>query len=149
MDTQTPPRTAGAIGAALPNQRWTRLLRGRGRFVSSHMAPHCLHAVIVRAEEASGTLDAIDTATAATMPGVIAIFCAADFDDICESWRATHAFFADAKVPAEFVLARTRVHYVGEPLAIVVAETEAQALAAAEHVSVTLTPAQALTTPTA
>ncbi|MEM6848962.1 MAG: xanthine dehydrogenase family protein molybdopterin-binding subunit [Pseudomonadota bacterium] len=149
MDTPPPSRTAGAIGAALPNQRWTRLLRGRGRFVSSHIAPNCLHAVIVRAEEASGTLDAIDTATAVTMPGVIAIFRAADFDDICASWRATHAFFADAKVPAEFVLARSRVHYVGEPLAIVVAQTQAQALAAAEQVTVTLTPTLALTTPAA
>ncbi|WP_075219114.1 xanthine dehydrogenase family protein molybdopterin-binding subunit [Acuticoccus yangtzensis] len=129
---------AGPIGQPLTNVRWDRLIRGRGRFVANRRHPDLAHAAVVRAMEPSGTITAIDTAEAAAVPGVVAIFTQADFETVCTPWRATHGLFAGASVPPEYPLARGEVRYVGEPVALVVAETAAAARDAADLVAVTL-----------
>lgn len=143
------PRMTNTIGASLANARWERLLRGRGRFVANISQPRCLHAAIVRAQEPHGTLLAVENAAALAYPGVVAVFTAVDFQPICKPWRAAHGLFAAAKVPEEFALARDRVRYVGEPVAIVVAECEEAAHTGAEAVVVRLSPLPPLTNPSA
>ncbi|RAH98982.1 carbon monoxide dehydrogenase [Acuticoccus sediminis] len=137
MDTVSPTRQT-AVGRSLPNRRWDRLVRGRGRFVANVAHPDTLHAAVVRAAEAYGTIEAVDTTAARGAEGVVAVFTAGDFDGLCAPWRATHQVFGQARVPQEFALARGVIRYVGEPIAVVVAETAHAARDAAELVEVSV-----------
>ncbi|UOM33939.1 xanthine dehydrogenase family protein molybdopterin-binding subunit [Acuticoccus sp. I52.16.1] len=128
----------GAIGRSLPNARWDRLVRGRGRFVANTRHPDLLHAAFARAAEAHGLIEAVDIDAARAAPGVVAVFTAADLAEVCAPWQPLHGLFPEARVPHERPLAEGAVRYVGEPVAIVVAETAAAARDAAELVEITL-----------
>lgn len=116
-----------------------RLLRGEGTFLDDLEDPlleGALHAVFVRSYMAHGSLLGVDGAEALTMPGVAGVFSAADLD-----LRAPRPGGAGA--PAEMArpwLAIGTVRFVGEPVAVVLAETLAQAEDAAEAVVVELDP---------
>jgi len=119
------------------------LLTGRGRFTDDLAPAGAAHAAFVRAAVGHGTIRAVDVAAAAKLPGVVAIFTGADLERdgigaippavLLPGRNGTQMF--GAAMP---VLAAQRVRYVGEPLAIVVAETAAQALDAAEAVTVAI-----------
>ena len=81
---------------------------------------------------------AIDAAMAQSE--VVAVFTAAEMAQVCRSWHAEHALFAGARVPGETPLAQGRVRYVGEPVAVVVAETASAARDAAEAVTLEIRP---------
>ncbi|WMS44644.1 xanthine dehydrogenase family protein molybdopterin-binding subunit [Acuticoccus sp. MNP-M23] len=128
----------GALGRSLPNVRWDRLIRGRGRFVANTRSVDMLHAVFVRSPEAHGEIEGIDTAAALAAPGVVAVFTAQDLSSLCQPWQAIHGAFPDARVPAEGPLADGTVRYVGEPVVLVVAETADAARDAAELVGLSI-----------
>ena len=87
------------------------------------------HVVYARSAVAHGTITSIDTSEASAMPGVVAVFTAADLD-----LEPAPSPFNPAV--ARTILASDRVRYVGEPIVAVVAETRAQAADAAEAVIV-------------
>ena len=87
------------------------------------------HVVYVRSSAAHGTILSIDTDEARTMPGVIAVFTAADLE-----LQPTPSPFNP--MVARTLLASDKVRYVGEPVVAVVAETPAQGVDAAESVFV-------------
>jgi carbon-monoxide dehydrogenase large subunit len=87
------------------------------------------HVVYVRSSAAHGTILSIDTDEARTMPGVIAVFTAADLE-----LQPTPSSFNP--MVARTLLASDKVRYVGEPVVAVVAETPAQGVDAAESVFV-------------
>ncbi|MEM8856285.1 MAG: xanthine dehydrogenase family protein, partial [Pseudomonadota bacterium] len=128
------------VGDARPNRRAGRLVRGGGRFIANLPRAAALVARVVRSPLAHGHLRGVDCADARKVPGVAAVLTAEDLADVCRPWRALHALFPDARVPAEGPLATTRVRYVGEPLAIVLAETEASAADGAEAVAIHIDP---------
>jgi carbon-monoxide dehydrogenase large subunit len=118
-----------------------RLLTGRGRFVEDLRLPGMAHAVAVRSPVACGRLADVDTAEAWRMPGVLTILTGADLDRLgCRPMPCAAAHDGTDgtpfRSPERPLLAKERVRFVGDPVAFVVAETEAQALDAAEAVLV-------------
>ena len=94
------------------------LLAGRGEFADDlGVKPGTLHAAIMRSPHAHAELLAVDTAAALAMPGVRAVLTGADVQ------RWSQPFVVGVKEPMRhWALALERVRYVGEPIAVVVAE---------------------------
>jgi carbon-monoxide dehydrogenase large subunit len=107
------------------------LLVGRSTFVDNQQDADLLHGVFVRSPVAHARIEAVDTAEAAAAPGVVGVFTAADLGDV------TVPPFAEVNhAAARRPLAHEKVRYVGDPVALVVAETRAAAVDAAELVDV-------------
>ncbi|MGH7355877.1 MAG: xanthine dehydrogenase family protein molybdopterin-binding subunit [Candidatus Rokuibacteriota bacterium] len=126
-----------------------RLLRGLGRYSDDVDLPRQAHAVVVRTVHAHARIGAIDTSAAQKAPGVLAVFTGADLaadglgnlptDTTRKRGDGSPAF--PTPRPA---LARDRVRHVGDPVALVVAETRAQAADAAALVAVAYEPLPAV-----
>ena len=120
-----------------------RLVTGRGRYVDDIRIEGTVHAVFVRSIEAHARLTRIDRDHAASMPGVIGVFTSDDLGltrpmpDIHPSPLIDNSFQACP-------LAMGEVCYVGEPVAVVVAETPYQAVDAAAAVVVHYEPLRAV-----
>jgi len=125
-----------SIGAEVPRDRAKRLLVGRGRYVDDISLPRMLHLAFVRSPYAHARIDAIDTSRAMALPGVVAVFTAADLDGAVSSWRAAHKLFPTMAAPEQGVLARDVVRWQGEAVAAVAAESRALAEDGAEQVAV-------------
>src|SRR5580704_8221172 len=129
----------GQIGRSLTRFEDDRFLRGKGRFVDDIDVPGQLHAVVVRSPHGHAEIAGIDTAAARGLPGVHGVFTAGDLaaDKIgplpCIAQVAT---IGPLIVPPRFALAAGRVCYVGDPVAVVVADTSEIARDAAELVAV-------------
>jgi carbon-monoxide dehydrogenase large subunit len=109
------------VGASVSRKEDPRLLTGRGRFVDDVHLPRMLHAQFVRSTIAHGSVDSLDLSGVLDVPGVVAVFTADDLalEDITAVLDRPLSEFVPTAMP---VLARDRVRYVGEPLAIVLAE---------------------------
>jgi carbon-monoxide dehydrogenase large subunit len=142
----------GLIGKPIPRFEDLRLLRGKGRYTDDFHLPRELHAVVLRSPHAHAEVKAVGRDSALGMPGVLAVLTAAEWradglrpiphlpntidalDVKKPAFRADNAsvVFDERPLP----LAEGRVRYVGEPVALVVAETLALAKDAAECVAV-------------
>ena len=134
---QPPPPRAGErfVGRALRRTEDHRFVTGSGCYVGDFSRPGVLHAVIVRSAHASARVTRIEAAPALAMPGVVAVLTAGDLR-------------AEAPIPIRLAplpgfdrflqppLADADVRYVGEPLAVVVAEDRYVAEDAAAQVVV-------------
>lgn len=129
----------------------TEFLTGRGRYTDDLRMPGLLHACFVRSDLAHGRILAIDTAAARALPGVRAVYTGADLAAAGLGTIPPIAVFngrdgqpmRQAGIP---VLADGRVRYVGEAVAMVVADTALAAVAAAEQVVVQIDPLPAVLT---
>ena len=125
-----------------------RFLRGAGRFVDDIDVPEALHGVVLRSPHAHARILSIDTGDAVAMPGVRAVLTAADLRDDgifpmpCVAKVAT---VEPLIIPPRPALAEGAVRHVGDPVAFIVAETQAQARDAAEAVVVEYDPLPAVT----
>jgi aerobic carbon-monoxide dehydrogenase large subunit len=138
---------AGSIlGTAVRRVEDPELLRGRGTFVDNLARGRgdALHAVFVRSPFAHAEIAAIDTTAAVASPGVVGVFMA---DDLGEQPVPMFAQASDAV--HRYALARGLVRYVGDPVALVVAATRAQAVDAVELVDVDYEPLPAVVDPEA
>lgn len=109
------------VGASVPRKEDARLVSGRGRFVDDIHLPRMLHAHFVRSTVASGVVTSIDLSATRAVPGVVAAFTAADLG--LGSIRAVLERPRSEFVPTDMpVLAGDRVRFVGEPIAVVIAE---------------------------
>jgi aerobic carbon-monoxide dehydrogenase large subunit len=128
------------IGAAIERVEDTRLLTGNGRYVDDIHRNGMLHAAVVRSPAAHGLIKTIDTAEARRMPGVRATYTGRDIVDESNGKIPTIPLRLAPMpqlVPFEQpVMVLDRVRYVGECLALVIAETQAQAEDAANRVEV-------------
>src|SRR3989475_2815187 len=122
-----------------------RLVRGEGRFHADVNLPEQTHAVIVRSMHAHARIRGIDAAAALGAPGVLAVFTGADVKrDGLGTMTMTlkrkrpdgSPMFASPPPP----LAPDRGRYVGDPIAMVIAETRAPAEDAADLVQVDYDP---------
>jgi carbon-monoxide dehydrogenase large subunit len=118
-----------------------RLLTGSGRYTADTNLPGQLHAVLLRADRPHAVIAAIDTTQALAMPGVKAVLTAADLD--AAGWNSMPGGVpfdgkGGQKIKKPFwpALAKGRVHFVGQPVALIVADSVARAQDAAEAVSV-------------
>jgi aerobic carbon-monoxide dehydrogenase large subunit len=114
------------------------LITGRGRYAGDIHLPDQAHLVVVRSSQPHALIRGIDVATARAMPGVLAVWTAADLP---ERARVIHDFTPRGLTPRPRpVLAEGEVNHVGDALAVVVAETPYQAADAAEAVFADLEP---------
>ena len=135
--------TGARFGKAQPGSRLedVALITGAGRFTDDLAHTGQAHAVFVRSTVAHADIVSVDSSTAAGMAGVLAVITGRELDDAGLGTIPPLAVFTGRNGQPMFsasmpVLAATRVRYVGEPVAVVVAETVAQALDAAEAVVV-------------
>ena len=127
------------IGASSKRREDLRFLTGHGRYTDDMNLPGQAYVHFLRSDVAHGTLNKVDTAEAAGMPGVVRIFTGADFEGVggipC-GWQVTDKHGNPMQEPPHPVLAQGKVRHVGDPIAAVVAETPAQARSAAEAIVV-------------
>ena len=141
--------TGEGIGQALPRQEDLRLLRGRGRYAADVVMPNMVFAAMVRSPHAHARIQRIDASAAKQAPGVVAIFTGADWvadgrkpiphaasyigpPDVDLTLKPDYKVYHARHLP----MPDKTVQYVGEPVAIVIAETLDQAHDAAELVEV-------------
>src|SRR5215813_4401485 len=122
------------IGASLARLEDPPLVAGRGLFAADVSFPRQLHMRVVRSNIAHGRIVAVDTTEARSAPGVVTAWTIADIADL------PPIDFRDDRVEPlipyrQPLLARGRVRYVGEPVAVVFAEDPYQAEDAAERVA--------------
>jgi aerobic carbon-monoxide dehydrogenase large subunit len=108
------------IGQSVERLEDPPLVAGRGRFAGDISFPHQLHMRVVRSNNAHGRIVTIDTSAARSLPGVVAVWTAADIAEV------PPIDFREGPIPAfdpyrQPVLARDKVRYVGEPVAAVFA----------------------------
>lgn len=136
----------GYIGQSVPRREDQRLLAGRGRFLADQ-ASGAHHVVFLRSSQAHARIDRIDGSRATEMPGVLGFFTAAELDlegvpiplltrPEVEFSDATRCVLAEQRLP---VLASHRVHYIGQPIAVLIAEDRYRAEDALEMVEVDYT----------
>ncbi|PIB79813.1 xanthine dehydrogenase family protein molybdopterin-binding subunit [Mycobacterium celatum] len=138
-DTVSPRYT----GTRVPRVEDTRLLTGRGTFVDDVTRPGMLHACFVRSPFAHARINGIDTSAALALPGVRAVFVAADLNpDVKEAWHAVAG--KDVPDTPRPPLAEGEAKFVGDPVALVVAESRYIAEDAVELVEVDYEPLPAV-----
>jgi carbon-monoxide dehydrogenase large subunit len=144
--TGTDQAAAGGsiLGTRVQRVEDPALLRGRATYIDNVAPTDALHVAFVRAFTARGRIQSIDTAEAAAMPGVVGVFTAADLD---VGPLSSNPMLAVAV--QQPLLAVGEVRYVGEPIAVVVAETKAQAVDAAEAVWADVEPLEPVIDPEA
>ncbi|HEX6136710.1 MAG TPA: xanthine dehydrogenase family protein molybdopterin-binding subunit [Casimicrobiaceae bacterium] len=130
---------AGYIGQSVKRKEDARFLTGAGQYTDDVTLPNQTQAFFLRSPHVHATLRGIDTAQAKQAPGVVAIYTGADLEGVnglpC-GWLITSVDGTPMKEPPHPVLAKGKVRYVGDPVALVVAETRDQAKDAAELIAV-------------
>ncbi len=111
------------VGRPIPRTEDPRLLRGKGCFLDDLHRPEMLYAVVLRSQVAHGMLRGIDPSEALALPGVHAILSAADIEGDLGRIPIRIAPLAGTDPYRQPVIASGKVRYVGEPIAIVVADT--------------------------
>jgi carbon-monoxide dehydrogenase large subunit len=124
------------IGSAVERLEDLRFVRGRGQYVDDLARPDMLHAAILRSQVAHGRIRSIDGSRALKMPGVHGVITAADLPRPIPRVPMRLQPLPDFEPFAQPVLAHDKVRYVGEALAVVLAETAALAEDALEAISV-------------
>ena len=115
------------LGAPIKRNEDRRLLTGNALFVDDVELPDLLHAAFLRSHVAHARIRAIDVSAARARPGVVAVYTAADLGDYWQPGPllvppppvAGLTFNQRTQVP----LAKDKVRHVGEPLAVVIAES--------------------------
>jgi carbon-monoxide dehydrogenase large subunit len=139
-----------AVGQPVSRKEDPVLLRGEGRYTDDLNRPNQLYGIMVRSRIAHGIINSIDVEAAREMPGVRAVILAQDLDAAgVRNMAAAAGKNRDGTPtprPPQRPLATGRVRYVGEPIAMVVADTGKQAKDAAEAVFADIDSLPAVTT---
>lgn len=125
----------GWVGRPLKRREDPELLTGRGRYIADIVRPGMLHAAFVRSPYPHARVRSIDTSRAMALEGVHAVLTAVELPDGLGPQPCTHLFAGQRATPY-YALARERVRYAGEPVAIVVADSPHLAEDGVEEVEV-------------
>jgi carbon-monoxide dehydrogenase large subunit len=133
--------TKFALGQSVTRIEDAALLRGAGCYADDVHVANAAHAAVVRSPHAHAKINRIDTAAAAKAPGVLAVLTGADVakDGLGDMPCLVPVTNLDGTARGDTprpILAKDRVRHVGDPVALVVAETLAQARDAAELVEI-------------
>ncbi len=128
------------IGQPVKRQEDPILVRGQGRYTDDVSLPGQLYAAFVRSPYAHGVLNGVDTEAARAMPGVVAVYTGTDLAPMNYGPLKCVINFPNRDGspmarPVRGALATDKVRFVGDPVAVVIAETAFQARDAAEAVS--------------
>ena len=129
------------IGASLKRKEDNRFLTGKGNYTDDINRPGQTHAYIVRSPHAHATINSVDTAAAKSAPGVVGVFVGQDLQAdevgglVCGA-SVTGKGGEVNKTPPRNVLTMDKARFVGDPIAVVIAETLAQAKDGAELVAI-------------
>ena len=120
------------IGAMPRRVEDERFLTGSGCDVDDLQPENLAHAAIVRAPHAHTDLQGMDTAAAKDMPGVIAVMTGSDLEAAgigpMQPYEKVNVFSGDRfQFPTQHPLARDRMRYAVEPVALVIAESRSEA----------------------
>ena len=138
------------VGQPVPRSEDPTLVRGAGYYADDVSRPGQVYAVIVRSVVAHGNIRGIDTAAAKAMPGVIAVYTAADLTDygpLKSTLPLKNRDGSPIRYTPRPALSGDKVRYVGDAVACVIAETVAQAKDAADAVVLDFEPLPAVLTP--
>jgi aerobic carbon-monoxide dehydrogenase large subunit len=131
------------FGASVRRVEDPHLIRGAGRYVDDVQPAGCLHAVFLRSHLAHATIVRLDFGAASKAPGVVAVWSAADLADL--EPLEIEASVDGMALPERRVLASGRVRHVGEAVAMLIAESAAQARDALELIEMDLEPLEVVT----
>ncbi|HEX4963072.1 MAG TPA: xanthine dehydrogenase family protein molybdopterin-binding subunit [Thermoanaerobaculia bacterium] len=137
------------LGVSVARKEDRRFLLGKGRYTDDVSLPGQAHAVFVRSPHANAVIRGIDASQALQAPGVIAVLTGADVaaDDLggipC-GWTITNKDGSKMVAPPHPALAQGKARHAGDPVAMVIAETRAQAKDAAQLVDVDYDPQPAV-----
>ena len=134
---------AQGIGARVARKEDRRFITGRGKYTDDIRMENQAYAAFVRSPHAHAKVTGIDSAAAAEMEGVIAIHTGPELKadgigDIITGWAITSKDGTPMHCGAWSPMVTETARYVGDAVAVVIAETEAQARLAAEAVEVSL-----------
>ena len=133
------------IGQPAPRADAARLLQGRGRYVDDVQLPRIVHAAFHRSPHAHAKIRSIGTDAAKAAPGVIAVYTGADLAAHVTPYVGVLSHLAGLRSPPQHPVAVGVTRWQGEPLAMVVAATRAQAEDACELIVADLEELPALT----
>src|SRR5262245_47647766 len=144
--------TATGIGASVRRKEDLRFITGKGQYTDDISRPGESRAVFVRSPHAHAKIKKVDVSAAKAVPGVLAVLTVAELaadkigNLIC-GWMIHSKDGSPMKMSAHPAIAAGKACYVGDPVAVVVAETLAQAKDAAEQVKVDYEVLAAVTDP--
>lgn len=133
--------TSTGIGTSVPRLEDRRFITGRGNYTDDIVRPGQVYAYILRSSVAHGDIRRIDTAAAAAAPGVVRVFTGQDLKadgvgNLPCGWLVKNIDGKPMYAPPHPVVAVDRVRYVGEPVAVILAESILQAKEAAELIEI-------------
>jgi aerobic carbon-monoxide dehydrogenase large subunit len=134
--------TDTGVGARVARKEDQRFIMGKGRYVDDIHLPRETFAYFLRSPHAHAKIDAIDTTAARAAPGVLAVLTGEDaaadkIGGLICGWMIHSMDGSPMKAGPHPVLAQEKVRYVGDHVAVVVAESLADAKSAAELINVT------------
>jgi aerobic carbon-monoxide dehydrogenase large subunit len=145
---RTEPGGNGYVGRSMRRKEDPRLITGRATYVDDIVLPGMLHAAIVRSPEAHARILSIDTEAAKARPGVEAVFTGEDMADMAAPCPMVWAPpGVEMRVPEHWPLARGKVGYVGQAVAVVLGTDKYGVVDAAEDVIVDYDPLPVVTDP--
>jgi carbon-monoxide dehydrogenase large subunit len=124
------------VGESIIRSEDQRILTGTGHYIDDVQLPGMLHATFVRSTIAHATITSVDVTDARALPGVIAVYTGAEVQALLNPSAPPLSMFPGMPAPAFSVLATTKVRLVGDPIALIVAESRYVAEDAAELVEV-------------
>src|SRR5581483_1948202 len=133
------------VGTSVQRAEDTRLLTGRGRFVADVVLPEMLHAAFLRSPHPHARITRVDASAARAVPGVVAVFTGAEMLALTNPMQiqgGPQGF----KTPVYHPLATDTVRFVGDPVALVVAESRYAAEDGCDAIAVDYTPLPAVST---
>jgi len=139
-----PAETARLVGRSVKRREDPRLVAGRGRYTDDLAPPGALHVAILRSPHAHARLASVDADVARARPDVIALYTGADLKERLVGLPCDW-ILPGMRVPAHPVLAYEKVRYVGDRVAVVVADDAATARDALDLIEVQYEPLAAVT----
>ena len=136
---------SAVLGQRILRREDASILAGDARYVDDLVFPGALWMTVVRSPHARARITSIDTSEALEAPGVVAVFTGNDLQD---EWAAplplAMVVTPDMKIPPHYPLTRDMANFVGDRVAVVLAQTREQAVEAAEKVVVDYEPLPAV-----
>jgi len=129
-------------GTSIQRVEDARVLTGRGRYVDDVSLPGMLHAAFVRSPHPHARITRVDTSAAQAMPGVVAVLTGAEMQRLSNPMAIQ--MVPGYRSPVFHPLATDRVRFVGDPVAVVIAESRYLAEDARDEVEVDYAPLQAV-----
>ena len=140
--------TTRVFSSGIRRREDPRLITGRASYTDDIKLPGMAHAAILRSMYAHANIRSVDASAAVNQPGVIAVYTGADTEGALNglpcAWLIPNS---DLKTPAHPAIAKDKVRYVGDAVAVVVAETRYQAEDALEHIAVEYEPLDVVMNP--